>query len=534
METIRQFLLRPWLYLVIVIIGTSLKFYRVDYRFFWFDETSTILHTSGIADKEYDTLVPVNEIKSITWYQDLLKLNKQNYTVASQLKGLSRMTNLNPLHYALLVFWHRIAGDDTIHYRLFNVFLFILIIPVLFMLAKTLFQSDLAGWIAVSLLAVSPLFHFYAHEARYNMLLAFLLILSHYFFILALRHDKIKWWIGYSIAGILLLYTSILAGLAIIGHFIYVMIVKRELRIKYIISAGIIFLGYLPWLISVINKRSEILAALDWHKYYGTDQIWRIVIFQLSDLAHMFMSFLDFKHYHQLILRGNLRYQENYIELAFNFIVLVIIICSIVYAFRKSAKDLSFFMLLAVMPHYLFMLVSDLVRKAGMSLYWRYHVIYYIGILLFMANYLYIKIKQGNILYSGIYIGLIITGLISVSQIAGDRFFDVYINCEQHAKEAQILSVSRKALFISDFSNWNGCVNAFFPLVNECKSPDIDIFRVSKEIENIEEMIAEKGYSDIYVAYSSSELVENLRIKFAERMDSLEIEGINPMWKINL
>jgi uncharacterized membrane protein len=108
-------------------------------------------------------------------------LNKQNYTIGSQLKGLSKIATLNPLHYAFLIFWHRIGGDDAVDYRLFNVFIFILTLPFLFPLARTLFKSTLAGWIAVSLYSVSPFFHFYAQEARYNTLWAFFLIQSQQF-----------------------------------------------------------------------------------------------------------------------------------------------------------------------------------------------------------------------------------------------------------------------------------------------------------------------------------------------------------------
>src|SRR4030043_1751436 len=133
MKTIRQFMLRPWLYLGIVVLGIALKFYHIERKFFWLDEIAAIMHTSGISDMDYYKKVPVNEIKNIKYYHDLLHLNTQNYTIRSQLKGLFSMPQLAPLHHALLIFWHRIVGDDYIHYRLFNVFIFIITLPFLFL-----------------------------------------------------------------------------------------------------------------------------------------------------------------------------------------------------------------------------------------------------------------------------------------------------------------------------------------------------------------------------------------------------------------
>jgi len=45
-------------------------------------------------------------------------------------------------------------------------------------------------------------------------------------------------------------------------------------------------------------------------------------------------------------------------------------------------------------------------------------------------------------------------------------------------------------------------------------------------------MLLDAKYSDIYVTDASSELIENLKLQFGKKMDSLNVEGINPMWQI--
>ena len=126
-RTIRQFLTKPYLYVFIVLMGISFKFYHLDYKLFWLDEICTIQHTSGIPDGEYPALVPINEIKNIDFYHDLYRLNKQPYTITSELKGLFSSRNLNPLHYSFLMVWYRVIGDDPVDFRLFGVFVFLLI-----------------------------------------------------------------------------------------------------------------------------------------------------------------------------------------------------------------------------------------------------------------------------------------------------------------------------------------------------------------------------------------------------------------------
>jgi len=45
---------QPWVYVAILLIGIFLKFYKIDFRFFWYDEVYTIVQTSGLSFKEYN------------------------------------------------------------------------------------------------------------------------------------------------------------------------------------------------------------------------------------------------------------------------------------------------------------------------------------------------------------------------------------------------------------------------------------------------------------------------------------------------
>jgi uncharacterized membrane protein len=115
----------------------------------------------------------VDEIKNISYYHDILHLHKQDYSIGDQLTGMANSPNLSPAHYAFLLFWNRIVGDDYIDYRLFSIFVYLLTLLFLFLFPKTLFQSGLSAWIIISLFSVSPFCHVYIQEARYYILWVF-------------------------------------------------------------------------------------------------------------------------------------------------------------------------------------------------------------------------------------------------------------------------------------------------------------------------------------------------------------------------
>ena len=426
MKTIQQFLQKPWLYLIIILIGVSLKFYNVDHRFFWFDEICTILHITGNEVWE----IPTNKIVDMnTHIKDELHLRKRNLTIKEEFSRISKTTNLNPLHYYLLAFWYRIVGDDPVDYRFFSIFIFLITLPVLFLLAKSLFKSNLAGWIAVCMYSSSPFFHFFAQEARYYILWAFLFIMLQYLFLNAVSSNKLKWWIGYSIVGILIMYASILSGLIIIGHFVYLLITRKHLWLIYSINAILIFLGYLPWLIFLINRKEEIFNGLSWQSWIGNKNIFTLLIAQFVNMAASFVSLKGFSA--QLNMLSSLEFQDSYLQLSISVLLVILIIYSIVYVIKKMPKEGSLFLLMIPLPQLLFFIISDLIRGTGGSMVYRYQLITFTGILFFIVFLFSRKIELGKLVYSGIFLGVIVLGFISIFNNSQNRCWDTPLDCEE-------------------------------------------------------------------------------------------------------
>ena len=531
-KSIQQFLLRPWLYIIIVIIGISLKFYHLDHKLFWFDEVCTIQHTSGIPDDNYPGLVPVDEIKNISYYHNLYHLKTQHYSIGSQLKGLFLSTQLTPLHYSFLIFWYRIVGDEYIDYRLFGIFIFILTLPFLYLLAKKMFHSNLAGWMTVSLYAISPYIHLFAQEARYYILWSFFLIVMHYFLLQAIQYRKTGWWSAYVITAIFAMYTSPFSGIIIFGHLVYVCIFKKDLRIAYGISLLVVLLCYMPWTVSMFINRREIVSAMSWHSVDVHMPFFMPLIGQILYFESIFVFKIDYFNVFDK-MPPDLT-PAVYSAFILNTLVLALLIISFVYLFRKSKKEIIYFLLLIILPGVLLFYMLDIVRNGITSWWWRYLVFNAAGIILVVTFFLYRKTERGNLFYSGVFIGLAIIGILSILTISKARYWFLGVRMQQvYIEDAALFSKARKPLLITDYSFRIGMVD-FMVVVNECRSENIDILRASPDIKNVEEKLRDKNYSEIYVVHASNELVQNLKLQFGEKMDSLEVEGISPIWQINL
>ena len=533
MKIVQQFLLRPYLYLIIIVIGTGLKFYNLDKRYFWLDEVYTIEQTSGKADKEYLKFFPVNEIRNITFYHDILHLNNQDYGIGAQLSGMANSPNLSPAHYVFLSFWNHIVGDDYIDYRLFSIFCYLFTLLFLFLFVITLSKSALSAWIAVSLFSVSPFCHVYIQEARYYILWICMILLINYIYLKATTLNKPKWWVAYSIIGILALYTSIFSGLIIAGHLIYTFVFKRRCLSFFCISLLIISLVYSPWMYTIIANREEISKALSWQVGWRASQhFWEPIAWQLIGFAHAFVSLERHIWAGFEIMNGSIP-QQLVTPLLMSLVVIFVEIFAVVFMIRKSSRETWIFMALFILPTMLFFYITDIARNGYLSCTWRYQLVNLVGIIIIVGYYLAMKVLNGKLLFAGIYLGLVTISLISIINVSNHRCWSAFENeCKDCIGESAIISKDHKPLLITDFSHWMG-LNGFFELVIQCKSNNVDILRASPDVQKIKQLIEKKGYSDIYVVQASDVLVKNLKVQFGERMVPIKDITVSPAWKIN-
>jgi uncharacterized membrane protein len=534
MSAIRNFLLKPWLYFVVILFGTFLKFYQLNSKLFWVDEISTVFYTAGTNGNTIQKSIPVNQIANCSYYDSLLHLSTRPYSLKHEVTGILSDTHLTPAHYVFLTLWYRLVGDDDMDYRLFSVFIFILSLPFIFLLAKTLFNTYLAGWIATSLYAVSPFIHTEAQEARYYILWVFFFILTNYLFLLAIKRNKAIWWIFYSVSAILALYTSLTSGAFIFGHLLYVFLYKKELRIQFSISLLFIFLAYLPWLYFLYTVRDTIESGLAWHKrlhspYFSLD----LLFFQLLGFARSFTFLYDTNLY--WAWSGGSALQGIYSALLIDLVFLALIFYSIFYLCTKTSKEIRGYLILIVLPLLLLLYISDIIRHGSTSMLWRYQIVNMAGIILIVAKLLNDKIAKGRWLYIGIYFGLVFFGLASILKIAATRCWNTSPDCGYRTEESALISHAAHPLIITDFDGlgFDRTISVF----NDSKATKADIMYCKGTIPNLKEKIAGKTYSEIDVMAASDTLVQQMRLQFGKNMQPYRDEPTMfapQIWQIKL
>ena len=526
MSKFKDFMVKPWIYVLVLVIGISFKFYHIDYRYFWFDEMATVVQTSGLNEKGIDQLAPVNEIAGLDYYKSLVRLNDLNLTLAQQLKGQLHTMNLNPLHYFLLAFWHRLAGDSVIALRGFSIFFLLLSLPFIFLLAKKLFNNHLSGWIAVSLFSVSQYAQQYSHEARYITLTIFFIVAASYFMLEALDRKKFYWWLGYVVTGASALYASAILGLLLVAHFIFVIISRKEKFLPFFISICAIFLLYLPWLVFIVSSLGQVEKSLSWQKLDESFNLLILILFQLIAIADSFIALED---PNVLFIKSGLIFTTViYLLLA------VFIIVSIFYSARKMRKQSFYFLLFMFLFSFLFFLAYDLIKHTYSSVVVRYLYMQIIAALFFMSFLLSRKINNKNIFYFTLYVVIAILGVSSMQKLSQNKRWMLSLhNC----KSVDYIDKSENCLVVSDFTRPSGqhSITAFLMEANAIESENVDVLRTTPGNPDIKEMINENSYSDVFVIYASEQLLKNLRTQFGDRLKKIEDpELYNPVYKIDL
>jgi uncharacterized membrane protein len=539
MKLFHHLFTKPWLYLAVITIGAFFKIYHLEHKLFWRDEIASVLYASGVKESKYINDIPANEIISIKYFDSVLHNADKPYTTKQEITGILSNTHLTPFHYILLSLWYRVMGDDDMDYRLLSVFIFMLSLPFLFMLAKTLFNSNLGGWITTSLYAVSPFINCQSQEARYYIIWIFFFISSNCFFLLAIKHKKVVWWIAYALSSILALYTSILSATFILGHLAYIIICQRHLLMKLLITQVLMLAAYMPWLYFLYSVRNAIQSGMAWHHIYAQPSIFslELLFFQMIGWARSFTYFSDFTYYF-VLYTGKLQ-QELYLGLFVDVIVLWMIFYSIGHLISKSSKDVKWYLLSIILPLFLFFYLSDVIRHGFTSVLWRYQVVNMVGITIVVANLLTSKIKDGRPLFVSLYCGLIILGIISTARIAEERCWNTSADCPSIINVAQIIAKESYPLIITDLGGFGeyGFDN-FLSIINESKSKNADVLYCKETIPDIRIQLAGKQYSQIFVLQASDQFIEILKRQLGDsfvmyiKEDNVFYPQI--IWKIKL
>lgn len=137
-----------------------------------------------------------------------------------------------PIYYLLLRLWRKIFGQSIISARSLSALFSVLIFPCIYWLCKELEQSSRLGWIAIAIIAVSPIHVLYAQEAREYSLWTLTTLISSIALLRAIKYQKTVNWSIYALISSIGLYVFPFSLFINLGHIIYIAIYSFYLLIK--------------------------------------------------------------------------------------------------------------------------------------------------------------------------------------------------------------------------------------------------------------------------------------------------------------
>lgn len=368
--------------LVIIFMGLSIfcRFTNLGQKIYSSDENWTSVAISGHTLNELKQEVSQNQgiipISNFDKYQhinlDRGVADTVNYLITSDPQH-------PPLYYVMVRLWAQVFGDSPAGVRSLSAIISLLIFPTVYWLCLELFDSAVVGWIAMALIAVSPLQLYFAQEARQYTLWMVEILGSSAALLRAMRQENKSNWALYSLSLVLGLYTHLFTGLIMISHGIY-LIIQQQFRftktfINYLISTIAALLMFLPWLIVFITNIHTALALTSGFGIkYINNPFELIAIF----LIRVTRIFFDLNFTTSIILarftdEGSLYYSIT--SLIFSLILIIYSLFLLVRNYQNKAY--LFIFLLGGFPSLLLM-VYDITSGGSRSLQVRYQLPLYL------------------------------------------------------------------------------------------------------------------------------------------------------------
>jgi uncharacterized membrane protein len=290
-----------WLALAFCILGIIVRFYHLDGKVYWIDETYTSLRISGYGEQALIQQVYTGNVISVA---DLQRYQQPSgdRTIADTLNSLKESPQHPPLYFLLARFWVKAWGYSIAHIRAFSAFLSLITLPAAYWFCREAFHGKITAWVAIALMAISPFHVLYAQEARQYSLWIGLILLSSAALLRAVSlerkqqhqnsqdedYSEQKWtskrasvlfnnsrlvWGLYGCLTALSLYTFLLTGLVILAHIAYVICCSWRGRSPQIMkrlwlglsgALGIALIAFSPWLWVMVDHANRVTSTASW------------------------------------------------------------------------------------------------------------------------------------------------------------------------------------------------------------------------------------------------------------------------------
>ncbi|MEG4348823.1 glycosyltransferase family 39 protein [Microcoleus sp. LAD1_D3] len=457
-----------FLIVVILITGIWFRFTNLDRKVYSFDESITSLRISGYTWTEMVQQDFQSKTISVADLQRKYQQINPEKTWWDTVKGLAtEEPQLSPLYFILARFWVQLFGPQVATVRSLSAWISLLVFPSVYWLCWELFRSASVGWMAVTIVAVSPFHVLYAQEARPYMMFAVLALLSNAILLRALakpskrialqnspttsKLSKAVWSI-YAIALTLGLYSSLLFFLVVFAHGIYVIIRENwrfgKTLITYLVATVIAIILFTPWILVLLENAPKIEATV------GLPRLSLSFISSLKPLIIITCRiFIDTHWAGGIIKFGSSGIATDLIRLIVAALLLLAIAHSIYSLCRSTPKRVWLFVLTAIK-------ITAIVLIAVRGVADRYLVPYILAIQIAVAYLFTAKIKvatnprQQKLWQLGL-IAIISSGIVSCAVSSQSQlWWNKYPSSTKYNPQvAAIVNQAQKPLVISHGGN---------------------------------------------------------------------------------
>jgi mannosyltransferase len=248
------------LLILLIIIGSFLRFYHLGYNSFWFDEAFTLFTAKH----------------SLAGIWDIIANNSK------ELASVLLTGEFNPPLFYYIEHFMLVFGQSEFVLRFVPALLGVLTIPVFYYIGKEFADQD-AGIVMAALLTFSPFHVYFSQEARSFTTMLFLFSLAFFFFLVSLRINSIHSWILFAFFAALTIWTHYFAFLPVALLFVYALflgISKGRSDIKHLYPCLLSFIIFLvisvPLLVFTIELFKKRTSVTPLWGAKGLDVIYKI------------------------------------------------------------------------------------------------------------------------------------------------------------------------------------------------------------------------------------------------------------------
>jgi uncharacterized membrane protein len=370
-----------FLIIVLLILGIVFRFINIDRKVYWHDEVYTSLRISGYTMAEVIQQVFNNREIGIEDLQKYQRLNPERGLIDTINSLAVEDPQHPPLYYVLLRFWVQWFGNSVAAIRSLTALISLLVFPCVYWLCQELFESSLVGWVAIALVAVSPIHVLFAQEAREYCLWTVTILLSSASLLQAMRLNTKFNWVIYAATIALGLYTFLLSGFVAIGHGIYVVTIEKfrlsKKVIFYLLASSTGLLIFAPWLFVIITNSYKFRSTTNWTSTHKP--ITYLIKRWLLNLSHIFID---------------IGYNPGG---AFAYLILLILLgYSIYFLCRSTPRKVWLFILTLIGATAILLILPDIIKGGIRSSITRYLFPCYLGVQLAVAYLLATQIISAS------------------------------------------------------------------------------------------------------------------------------------------